>query len=206
MFTGIITKLGRVVSVFQQEEGIRLELSIPQMNFVSGESIAVNGCCLTALQDGDVFFADVSFESLAKTNLNSLVEGDIVNIEPALKVGERMGGHWLSGHVDRTAVIEALEPRGDYHQLVVSGFNEEEQNYLLPKGSISIDGVSLTINEVTDLRCQCVIIPHTLKHTNLFSRAVGCLVNIEFDYVTRVLYHQSKVANSQFRERSGCRG
>jgi riboflavin synthase len=202
MFTGIIQAIGRVAILEKKPEGLYLELEVVGMTFCEGESISVNGCCLTALSSGQRFRADLSSETLAKTNLGQLKKGSLVNIEPALKVGDKMGGHWLSGHIDRTAVIQTLSPKGDFIELKIEGFSQEEQHYLLPKGSLSIDGISLTVNEVHEGSCQCVIIPHTLEKTNLQARKVGDVVNIEFDYLTRVIHHQSSIVLKQANVRS----
>lgn len=194
MFTGIIIAKGAVRELRPTDGGARLILSdVPFCgDLVMGESVAVNGCCLTVTEveaeTSHVGF-DLLAETLRATNLGSLEPGSSVNLERALAVGERMSGHYVQGHVDTTAEVVAYEKRGDDHRLEVElpgGFAQ----YVAYKGSIAIDGISLTVAEVLPHSFVVWIIPHTDAVTNLHRRAAGERVNLEFDilakYVERI--------------------
>ena len=148
-----------------------------------GESIAVNGVCLTARQiAGRRFLVDVSPESLSRTDLGQLVVGSVVNLERALRLSDRLGGHLVSGHIDATASIISRQPEGDFVRLsfvVPVGFGR----YIIEKGSIAIDGISLTVNHCDERSFSVAIIPHTLQITTLGQRKPGDLVNIEVDLI-----------------------
>ena len=191
MFTGIIEALGKVQSIMQESMHMRLVLSLPFSDILAGESIAVNGVCLTAIPISaqDVAF-DVSVETLSKTFLGQLKIGDEVNLERALKTDSRMGGHYVSGHVDMMAEVIYFEQQEKYVKLVIGGFSSEQMLYLMPKGSITINGVSLTINQVKDHHIELMLVPHTLECTSLKYLKPKHRVNIEFDYLTRVIAHQ----------------
>lgn len=149
----------------------------------TGESVAVNGACLTVLEpSAEGFSADVSPETLERTNLGALKAGDPVNLERALTLSQRLGGHLVSGHVDGVGVIRRLERQGDYHLLEVAA-PASVTRYCIEKGSIAIDGISLTINEVNGSAIACMIIPHTMEATNLGTRRVGDRVNLEADLI-----------------------
>lgn len=192
MFTGLIETTGRVVS--NQHNALANRLSIlSQLGPLDvGESIAVNGVCLTLLptdMDGLLHF-DVSPETLERTTLGRLAEGGAVNLERAMRASSRFGGHYVSGHIDGTAQVHSIQSVGEYIQLELSGFTKDDQLYLIPKGSITVDGVSLTINTVTNQNIQLMLVPHTLLQTTLNVLEVGQQVNIEFDYFTRIVAHQ----------------
>jgi riboflavin synthase len=148
--------------------------------------------CLTLLpQDVQgVLTFDVSPETLKLTTLGSLSTGSSVNLERAMLASQRVGGHYVSGHVDTTAQVHSIQPIGEFVQIELSGFNQAELLYLIPKGSIALDGVSLTINAVENQVIQLMLVPHTLVHTNLDLLNKGQRVNIEFDYFTRIVAHQ----------------
>jgi len=192
MFTGIIELLGTVVT--NQNNGLanRLVISSTFEQLEVGESIAVNGVCLTLLpkESVDLLHFDVSPETLKRTTLGTLIEGSTVNLERAMVASSRFGGHYVSGHVDAMAQVQSIHPIGEYTQLELSGFRNQAKLYLIPKGSITVEGVSLTINTVTEQSIQLMLVPHTLLHTTLNVLEVGQYVNIEFDYFTRIVAHQ----------------
>jgi riboflavin synthase len=197
MFTGLVEELGEVVSLEQASSGgVRLTLRAPTIAQEAqlGESVAVNGCCLTvaARQDGLLRF-DLLQETLARTSLGGVQPGGCVNLERALLAGGRLGGHFVQGHVDCTAEILALEHRGADVRLEVA-LPKEGARYLVEKGSIAVDGISLTVAELGKESFVLWIIPHTLAETNLGRRRAGDKVNLEYDllakYVERMLAHR----------------
>jgi riboflavin synthase len=191
MFTGLIEAMGVVKENHAFPHGCRLILSVPFQNIVAGESIAVDGVCLTALDSGSEEVAfDVSTETLSKTHLSILKTGGLVNLERAMQVSSRLGGHYVSGHVDTTAQIISFEPIDSYVKLCVGGFSQKQKAFLITKGSITLNGVSLTINDVNDDQIELMLVPHTLQNTNLSKMQVGQVVNIEFDYMMRIIAHQ----------------
>lgn len=191
MFTGIVAFQGQVLTNTEGALGNRLVIRAEGLDWQVGESIAVNGVCLTLLPDitqGLMF--DVSPETLAVTCLGTLVEHDTVNLERAMLASSRFGGHYVSGHVDTTAIIRRSTMMDEFCEIVIGGFAACDMMCLLPKGSITLDGVSLTINTVQDDAIGVLLVPHTLANTTLGQRAVGERVNVEFDYLTRIVAHQ----------------
>lgn len=197
MFTGLVEELGEVVSLERlQSGGVRLTLRAPLVasDAQLGDSVAVNGCCLTvaAKSDGLLRF-DLLQETLARTSLGGVQAGGCVNLERALKAGGRLGGHFVQGHVDCTARIVAMEPRGADVRLEVT-IPEGGAPYLIEKGSVAVDGISLTVAAVGAQSFVLWIIPHTLARTNLGRLRVGEPVNLEYDllakYVERMLAHR----------------
>lgn len=195
MFTGLIENKALVFNNSESGAGRRLVLHSPFSEIPrAGESIAVNGACLTCLpidKEGHLAF-DVSPETLALTNLGTLQQGSSVNLERALKVHARLGGHYVSGHIDTTARLSCITPMGEYLEIEVNDFANsiDASPYLFPKGSISLDGVSLTINRVAQGSIILMLVPHTLDKTILGDIAVGHRFNVEFDYLARIVAHQ----------------
>ncbi len=196
MFTGLVVETGEIVSLTPNGESARLTLRAPSLAPQSqlGDSIAVNGCCLTiTARDGDRLSFDLLAETLRITNIGDLSPGAKVNLEPALGAGAKMGGHFVQGHVDTTAAILDLSPHGQDHRLEIALPSEFAQLVVF-KGSIAVDGISLTVAEVRDSSFVCWIIPHTLAETNLSTRRPGDRVNLEFDmlakYVERIISHR----------------
>jgi riboflavin synthase len=193
MFTGLIEEVGSVVAVRASDGGTQLQISAPHIaeKIRSGDSIAVNGCCLTlSSQHGDQLTFDLLDETIARTNLRTLRRDAQVNLERALSAEGRFGGHFVQGHIDCTSRIFAFqESRGD-HRLEVE-LPTEFAHYVVSKGSIAINGISLTIAEVLPKSFAVWIIPYTKRHTNLDRAQVGDLLNLEFDilakYVERML-------------------
>ncbi|RUR10844.1 riboflavin synthase [Legionella sp. km772] len=192
MFTGLIETTGQVIT--NQSNGLanRLIISTTLNSLTIGESIAVNGVCLTLLpaEAPNLLYFDVSPETLKLTTLGSLQQGQVVNLERAMLASARFGGHYVSGHVDTTAKVHSFKTVGDYVQLELSGFEKQAGLYLITKGSITVEGVSLTINAVMEQKIQLMLVPHTLLNTSLNVLEVGQRVNIEFDYFTRIVAHQ----------------
>lgn len=193
MFTGIIEQRGRVVANIKKGIANRLMVEAPFSSLKAGESIAVNGVCLTLLPDFDAsLMFDISPETLAKTNLGLLIPGQEVNLERAMCASQRFGGHYVSGHVDTTSFVKEVKPTGDYLEVILGPFSHCELNYLLPKGSITLDGVSLTINSVNQHCIHVLLVPHTLSQTNLADCKPGKEINVEFDFLTRIIAHQTE--------------
>lgn len=196
MFTGLIEEVATVIANSSNHGANRLIIQSLCKNLQIGESIAINGVCLTLVTttQGQLVF-DVSPETLSLTTLGQLQTGQGVNLERAMTAHGRFGGHYVSGHVDTTAVVKTITTLGEYTELVVSGFAPAASAYLLPKGSITLDGVSLTINMVTTTQMKPVdikllIVPHTLAHTTFGQLTIGSRFNVEFDYLTRIVAHQ----------------
>lgn len=187
MFTGIITDMGSVVSVDNNggdlRIGIKTKFDLSKTDI--GASIACAGCCLTVVKkEDDVFFVDVSAESISKTNIGSWSEGTKINLESALKVGDELGGHIVSGHVDGLAKLKSVEKEGDSHRLFFEA-PADLMDMIAPKGSVTIDGVSLTVNEVEGQGFGVNIIPHTWAETTLGDIKQGDTVHIEIDMLAR---------------------
>ena len=190
MFTGIVLAKGRLTSV--TERGGDLQLGIDAAGLDSarlgiGDSISVQGACLTVTRKlGSCFFADVSRETMAKTTLGKLKAGSSVNLEPSLRAGDALGGHMVSGHVDALGVLRQTAEDARSRRMEFE-LPADLMRFVAPKGSICIDGVSLTVNKVEGLRFDVNIIPHTHEVTTLGELRVGDEVNIEIDVVARYL-------------------
>jgi riboflavin synthase len=196
MFTGIIEEKGEVVAIDRAGGGALLAVRGPIVTSDArhGDSIAVNGVCLTVVKtEGDVFTVDVIKESLDRSSLGGLTEGSPVNLERAVRADQRLGGHIVQGHVDGTAVLMSREPGDSWDDLRFS-LPEPLSRYVAEKGSIAIDGISLTVTTVDDDSFGVSLIPTTLKLTTMGERQVGDMVNIEVDviakYVERLVARQ----------------
>lgn len=187
MFTGLITDLGRVAAREPLEKGVRFEIetNYPMEEIAPGASIACNGACLTVVEKGaDRFAVDVSAETLDKTTLGDWQPGRRVNLERSLKVGDELGGHLVSGHVDGVAEIAGRRPDGEATRFTVKP-PADLTHFVASKGSVALDGVSLTVNEVEDSGFGVCIIPHTLAETTFGTLQPGDRVNIEIDMLAR---------------------
>ena len=187
MFTGIVTDVGRVAEIVEQAIGRRLTITTAYdtATIVEGASIACSGACLTVVdKGGDWFAADVSGETLDCTTLGDWQVGTPVNLERALTAGDELGGHLVQGHVDGVGHLDALRQEGDNYRVAISA-PDELMRFIAPKGSVAVDGVSLTVNEVTASGFGVNIIPHTWTHTSFARFAVGQGVNLEIDVVAR---------------------
>ena len=189
MFTGIVTDVGRIRSVRQTNRDRRYEIetSYDLSGVDLGASISHAGCCLTVAEKGDRWFAvEVSGETLSKTTLGALKEGDRVNLERAAKLGDEMGGHIVSGHVDGVGEVVSVEAEGGSHRVRIR-VPRPLHRVIAPKGSITVEGVSLTVNEVEDDVFGVNVIPHTWEVTTLGELAPGAKVNLEIDMLARYL-------------------
>jgi riboflavin synthase len=193
MFTGLVEECGAVSSLSLMESGARLTVRAPLVSSDAqlGDSIAVNGCCLTVTaRDGEALSFDLLRETLERTSLREAKPGSVVNLERALAAHARLGGHFVQGHIDGAAEIVAFEPVEADHRLEIA-LAPEFAKYVAYKGSIAIDGISLTVAEVKAASFVVWIIPHTLAVTNLRTRRAGDRVNLECDllakYVERIV-------------------
>ncbi len=184
MFTGLIEDVGEVMTVEWVVDGQRLVVASSLAGDLSvGESVATNGVCLTVVaREGDTWAAEVSPETLRVTALATLRPGSLVNLERSLAVGDRLGGHIVQGHVDATGRIETVREEGDFRRLTVS-FPDMLAPYFIEKGSVAMDGISLTVASLGAGSFDVQIVPHTWAHTNLSSAVAGTLVNLECDIV-----------------------
>ncbi len=193
MFTGLVEAVGEVVARRELPEsgGCRLTIAHPLGELVLGESVSVDGACLTVVApDGssapgaDRFEAELSAETLARTTLHAARVGTRVNLERALQAGQRLGGHLVTGHVDAVARVVRVTPRGD---MTAVGFEVpvEFAPFVAPKGSVTLAGVSLTVNEVSGAQFSVQLIPHTLAHTTLGALTEGASINFEVDLIAR---------------------
>ena len=187
MFTGIVRELGRVASIEGGAGGVRLELDAPATapTVGLGDSVAVNGCCLTVVgSDGGRLAFDAVPETLRRTTLGALRPGDPVNVEPALRVGDPLGGHFVQGHVDGVGRVQSIEAEGDGLRAFVAAA-PEILRYCVEKGSITVEGVSLTVAELAGDSFAVALIPHTLAETTLSELAQGREVNLEVDVLAK---------------------
>jgi riboflavin synthase len=200
MFTGIVEELGEIVAVERGSDSAVLTVRGPVVtgDAIPGASIAVNGVCLTVVgHDGQSFSVDVMAETLSRSSLGSLQAGDVVNLERAMAATSRFGGHIVQGHVDGTGRILARVP-GDRWEIVQLTLPPDLSRYVVEKGSITVDGISLTVSAITEDTFSVSLIPTTLELTTLGHKKVGDLVNLEVDvvakYVERLLTHPTTKA------------
>lgn len=188
MFTGIIQTVGRIVRLEPRGGDVRLHVDTADLDLADvqlGDSIAVSGVCLTAVTlDARGFSADVSNETLSLTTLGRHKAGDPVNLEKALRLADRLGGHLVSGHVDGVGKVVSITPDGRSQRWTFE-VPQALARYIAAKGSVCIDGTSLTVNEVSGARFGVNLIPHTVEHTAFHARRVGDAVNIEVDVIAR---------------------
>jgi riboflavin synthase len=183
MFTGIIEEVGKVLTTTPR---LRIACTGVLSDTVQGSSIAVNGVCLTAVRiEPGSFGADVSPETMSRTNLGGLAEGTVVNLERPMAVGERLSGHIVQGHVDATGEMLSLEALPDGNWWLRVRVPRDLERYLIHKGSLTIDGISLTIAELKEDMVSVAIIPHTYEVTNLHTRKPGDRVNLEVDLIAK---------------------
>ena len=204
MFTGIVEELGRVEHIEQQSDAVRLTVRATTVleDAGLGDSICVNGCCLTVVSTGstdgrtvDTWTADVMAETLAKTGLGSLAPGDQVNLERAVTAGTRLGGHLVQGHVDAVGHVVRREP-GEHWDVVTISMPRDLAPYLVDKGSVTVDGVSLTVVEAGEDAFTVSLIPETLRRTTLGFRAPGDAVNLEVDVIGKYVARQLQLRDS----------
>ncbi|MCB0326166.1 MAG: riboflavin synthase [Bdellovibrionales bacterium] len=189
MFTGIIECTAKVL---EHQEGV-LKLKTPHWDGLElGQSIAINGCCLTICAiDQETLSFQISPETFEKTSMSNLNSGDWVNVERAMQLGDRLDGHLVSGHVDGIGTIKEIKAQEQaetkYHKVDIF-FPQAQQHWMIPKGSITVDGVSLTINEIHRDFFSVMIIPHTWIHTRFSLYQIGAAVNLEFDMIAKYIH------------------
>lgn len=195
MFTGIITHIGTILSCDKSGDlTLRIACGFDAADLTIGESIACNGCCLTVVSKGTDagqhwFDVQLSDETLRCTRPASWDNGARVNLERALQVGDRLGGHFVTGHVDGLATITDITPIGDSHQLTLEA-PEELRRFIAAKGSVTLDGVSLTVNAAQTTHFTVNIIAHSWSHTNLSERKAGDTLHLEVDLLARYIHSQ----------------
>ena len=198
MFTGLVEALGKVADVTRTDAGARVRIASslgPDLR--PGDSVAVNGVCLTAVTiEGDVMQADIGPETARVTTLGSLRRDVLVNLERPLRADSRMGGHFVQGHVDGVGRIAGIRHEGEAHWVTI-GFADGLGPYLVPKGSVAVDGISLTVAALRPGQFDVMIIPFTWDHTNLHALAEGDPVNLECDMIGKYVVRALEAANIQ---------
>jgi riboflavin synthase len=187
MFTGIIRELGRIAAIDATSDGARIVVEAPATagDAKAGDSVALNGVCLTVTESANGSLAfDAVPETLRRSSLGALTPGERVNVEPALRAGEPLGGHYVQGHVDGVGEVRGSEPEGDGRRVRI-GVPAELRRYLVEKGSVAVEGVSLTVAELDDDAFAVALVPHTLAVTTLGRLAPGDRVNIEVDVLAK---------------------
>jgi riboflavin synthase len=187
MFTGLIEEVGAVVAVRACDHGTELQIAAPgtAKHVNPGESVAVNGCCLTVTSyRSDLLTFDLLEETIARTNLHDLRQNSPVNLERALRTDGRVGGHFVQGHVDCVAAIVDFAAKGADFRLEIE-LPENSRHYVASKGSIALNGISLTVADVLPASFVVWVIPYTKRHTNLDRATIGDLVNLEFDVLAK---------------------
>jgi riboflavin synthase len=198
MFSGIIDHCGKVTRMNRVGQKCHLEITCQFDDLTVGESIAVDGTCLTVTSfQAPSFKVDTSPETLRLTNIASYREATLVNIERSLRLQDRVGGHFVTGHIDQQCRVTQIQPQEEFLQVTFGGVLLEHRGHLIKKGSIAINGVSLTINQVFVDSFQVTLIPHTLERTNLASLQINRWVNIEYDYLGKLVYNQMQCSERQ---------
>jgi len=202
MFTGLIQEVGVIQSIRSNTEGkefiIQATKLISEINI--DDSVATNGVCLTATSiQKDTFKVQAIHMTLEKTSLRELKIGDKVNLELSLRPNDRLGGHMVQGHVNGLGQIKAIKSMGKNWEIEVA-FSKDLRKYMIPEGSVALDGISLTIAKLTPETLTVAIIPHTLENTNLFSKKVGEMINIEVDMVAKYIENFLRLDSSKKEE------
>jgi riboflavin synthase len=201
MFTGLIEDVGRVVAVTRDAAGIRLRVATPLASQIAlGDSVSVNGVCLTATStEGGEIAADIGPETARVTTLGALDQGRRVNLERSMRANSRFGGHFVQGHVDGVGTVTALREQGDAHWLTIE-FPRELAPLVIGKGSIAVDGISLTVASLTKTSLDIMIIPFTWQHTNTASLRTGDRVNLECDMIGKYVARLAELSGLVNRE------
>jgi riboflavin synthase len=204
MFTGLVEAVGELVERTTTGGGCRLRIASPlARELAPGDSVAVSGVCLTVVRvERDEMSAEVGPETVRVTTLGSLREGARVNLERPLRADSRLGGHFVQGHVDAVGEIEGIRAEAEFHWLTVA-FPRRLAPYMVPKGSIAVDGISLTIAGLEDERFDIQIVPFTLQHTNLGRAEARDRVNLECDMVGKYVVRAAELAGWHFSLRTG---
>ncbi len=199
MFTGLIETTGRILEINRRNDYriLRINSDIDTSELTIGESVACDGACLTVVKiDHDSFWVEASTETQRRTRLGGYQTGSVVNLERALKVGDRMGGHIVSGHVDDVGKLTRIQKTGDSVELTI-GFDPRFDPLVIEKGSIAVDGVSLTVNSVESGALTVNLIPHTLSATNLLKLKPHNSVNLEFDMIGKYILKSGRLPKSE---------
>lgn len=189
MFTGIIESVGRIEAAERKAGNVTFTVTSALAGELKpGDSVSHNGVCLTVetIPSSSQYTVTAIAETLSKTNIGDLKEEDPVNLERSLRGDGRIDGHFVQGHVDATGEVLSIHEVQGSHEIWI-GFPREEKDLMVPRGSIALDGISLTVAELKDDRFKVAIIPHTLKHTNLFARKSGDRINLEFDVLGKYI-------------------
>lgn len=191
MFSGIIDHCGRISEVTKNHDSLSLWIECKFADLQPGESIAVDGICLTVTDpQNNRFRCDLSPETCRLTTAQHFQKNQTINLERALRLSDRFGGHIVMGHVDTQATVNIINPQKEFIDMSFKGLDKNAIKYLMKKGSIAVNGISLTVNEVLPDGFQVMLIPHTLEITNLKNLTPGANVNIEFDWMARVIIRQ----------------
>jgi riboflavin synthase len=206
MFTGIIEEIGNVVNIRRSSDSAILSINCSKVleNTEIGDSIAVNGVCLTVVTlENQIFTADISYETLNKSSMKNITKGSKVNLERALTLNTRLGGHLVSGHVDAVGTIKTIKEISNSYILSVE-FPSSINKYISKKGSICIDGISLTVADIHSNILEVAVIPHTFENTILKYKKSGSTVNIEVDllarYLEKLIYNQDSNLNEKLQQ------
>lgn len=189
MFTGLVQSLAEVIDVVSEPPGVRLVVREPRVSDVTrvGDSIALNGCCLTVVAvEGELLSFQAGEETLSRTNLRELAAGDFVNLEPSLRIGEQLGGHYVTGHIDAVGAVDERRDDGDWCTMWFRA-PPAQLAQIASKGSVAVDGVSLTVVNVENNRFSVALIPQTLANTTLGRRRASDRVNIETDILAKYI-------------------
>jgi riboflavin synthase len=195
MFTGLVQSLAEVADVIAEPPGVRLVIHEPRLTAVTeiGDSVALNGCCLTVVAvDGERLAFQAGGETLSRTNLGELAAGDVVNIEPSLRAGDPIGGHYVTGHIDAVGVVDRRQDDAEWCTMWFRA-PPAQMLQMASKGSIAVDGVSLTLVDVGSDCFSVALIPHTMSVTTLGRRKVGDRVNLETDVLAKYVERQIKL-------------
>lgn len=197
MFTGLVQTIGTVRSVEKNGTDMRAVIESNLKDLTLGASVCCSGCCLTVTEiTADSFAVDISAETLSKTNLGDWQAGSRVNLEPSLQLGDELGGHFVFGHIDGLAQIVSIEPDGESRRITIKT-PVDLHGFIAPKGSVSLDGISLTVNAVESDTFSVNIIPHTWDATTLADRQPGDRLNIEIDMLARYVARQMSLQMEQ---------
>ena len=199
MFTGIIKEVGKLNKISRVNTGLEIEVGslLLTKDMKNGDSVAVNGCCLTvnSFIAGKSFKADVSFSTLKSTTFGFLKSGNYLNLEDAVKLSDKLGGHLVSGHIDSTGKIIKISKEGEFYRLEIK-IPKDIIPFAAPKGSLSVDGISLTISDSLNTLISLAIIPFTFENTNLKYKKQGEAVNLEVDLMARYIFNMAKYGSS----------
>lgn len=198
MFTGIVHHQGKIIAIQAVEQGLQFTIETQFNELILGESITVDGACLTVIHPRQHYFdVQLSRETLDKTIANTYQIGTLVNLERSLSLADRFGGHYVTGHVEQVAIVSDMQSVGDCLEISFSHIDSAYQSYLMDKGSVCVNGVSLTVNKVFKNGFQVMLIPHTLDITNLKYLQKHSPVNIEFDWMVKVVVNHVQTMRGQ---------